>query len=149
MIFRTTQKYTHSLGIFILCESWDSQDFGCFQETAQRSLVNIYFSVVYEFDEGVQIRICHILKHYNRVLARCGLKNDGKFGKCPKKERKRLKKDRKWIEIFTFKISRKYGLQADRTTLWALRIFPSHANVTSTKSSSSLRFSKADVRLLW
>lgn len=34
---------------------------------------------------------------------------------------------------------RKYGLHADRTTLWAVKEQPSQANVTSTKSSSSLK----------
>lgn len=38
----------------------------------------------------------------------------------------------------------KYGLQADRTTLWAVKEQPSHANVTSTKSSSSLKCRNED-----
>lgn len=48
----------------------------------------------------------------------------------------------------TFKSSRKYGLHADRTTRCAFKLRPSQANVTSTKSSSSRRFSNADVMLL-
>lgn len=34
----------------------------------------------------------------------------------------------------------KYGLHAERTTLWAVKLLLSQASVTSTKSSSSLRF---------
>lgn len=53
------------------------------------------------------------------------------------------------VHALTFNNSLKYGLQADRTTRCAFRLFPSQASVTSTKSSSSRRFSKADVMLLW
>lgn len=47
----------------------------------------------------------------------------------------------------TFNSSLKYGLHADNTTRWAFRLFPSHANVTSIKSSSSRKFSNAVVML--
>lgn len=50
---------------------------------------------------------------------------------------------------FTLSNSRKYGLHADRTTRCAFKLRPSQANVTSTKSSSSRKFSNADVMLLW
>lgn len=45
---------------------------------------------------------------------------------------------------FALSSFRKYGLQAERTTLWAVNEQPSQANVTSTKSSSSRRCRKEE-----
>lgn len=44
---------------------------------------------------------------------------------------------------------RKYGLHADNTTLWAVNEHPSHANVTSTKSSSSRKCRNDERILAW
>lgn len=38
---------------------------------------------------------------------------------------------------YTLSISRKYGLQANKTNLWAPNCFPSHEKVISTKSDDS------------
>lgn len=50
---------------------------------------------------------------------------------------------------FALRSLRKYGLQAERTTLWAVKEQPSHANVTSTKSSSSRKWRKDERMLAW
>ena len=52
------------------------------------------------------------------------------------------------IEL-TFRRSRKYVLHADKITLCALRLFPSQASVTSTKSSSERRYSNDEMILFW
>lgn len=43
----------------------------------------------------------------------------------------------------------KYGLQADRTTLWAFRYRPSAANVQSTRVPLSRRLSNTEISVLW
>ena len=53
------------------------------------------------------------------------------------------------ILILTLSKLLKYGLQALRTILCAFTCLPSQAKVISTKSSSSLRDSKADVIFVW
>lgn len=51
--------------------------------------------------------------------------------------------------ILTFSKLLKYGLQALRTILCAFICLPSQASVMSTKSSSSLKDSNAEVILVW
>lgn len=53
------------------------------------------------------------------------------------KESVKMKKKR---SILTLSSLRKYGLHADKTTLCAVKLLLSQASVTSTKSSSSLKF---------
>lgn len=46
-------------------------------------------------------------------------------------------------------LTAKYGLHADKTTLWAFRNFPSAASVQSTSVPFSSRVSNTDISVLW
>lgn len=57
----------------LLRQSWHAENFGCLQEGTQRSLVNIHFAMIDEFDESMKIGKSDVLQHDDRVFAWCAL----------------------------------------------------------------------------
>lgn len=53
----------------LLRQSRHAKNFSCLQERAQRSLMNVHFAMIDEFDESVKIGKCDILQDDHGVLA--------------------------------------------------------------------------------
>jgi hypothetical protein len=53
------------------------------------------------------------------------------------------------VVVMIVGLTSKYGLQAERTTLWAFRYFPSAASVQSTSVPDSSNVSKFCIRVDW
>lgn len=69
---------THILStIWLLSKSTDSQNFSCFEEWCEITLMYIHLPVVDKLHKRIQVSKCNILKNYDRVFAWCTLSKEG------------------------------------------------------------------------
>lgn len=79
----------------LLSQSRDAENFGGLQERAQRSLMDVHFTMIDEFDECMKVRECNILQHDHGMLAWCAL-----FGRKLNKKMLKIEYIKSCIEFY-------------------------------------------------
>lgn len=95
--------------------------------------------------------------YINRLIPRKSKENGITNYRCLKKKKRIASKHLgRWERVVRLSndkqnvsLTSKYGLHAERTTLWALRVFPSAARVQSTSVPLSRSVSKFCMSVLW